>query len=464
MAGPSPRTGAATHDGLKGRRRWFSTLAIVLGVVMTVLANATTYVALPSMARSLGVDAGVTVWVINLYLLATVVALLPVAAWGDTRGHRRVFLAGLALFAAATVLAALSARTPWPLPTLLLARALMGLGAAGVMATCMALLRATHPSHRLGRFIGLNGMAVAAANAAGPSVAGAVLAWSNWETLLALLLVPAAATAVLGWRSLPRNPVLREAAVDPLGAVLQGAAFASLVLVLTPLAGAWRWPLCALGLALGAAFVLRERQRGFALLPLDLLKRPLFAASFTAAYACFVAQVLAMVCLPFLLQGRLGLGPGATGLAITPWPLAVMVTAPLAGALSDRVSTAWLGSTGLLLAAAGLVSLAWLPGTATALDVAWRMALTGAGFALFSGSNVRALMAATPVERSGAVGGMHAISRQSGQLVGAALGGLVLSPAGWAGAADRGLLLAALMSGLAAVACGFKSRDSRGRS
>ena len=96
------------HDGLKGRRRWFSTLSIVLGVVMTVLANATTYVALPSMARSLGVDAGVTVWVLNLYLLATVVALLPAAALGDSRGHRRVFLSGLSLFAGATLLAALS--------------------------------------------------------------------------------------------------------------------------------------------------------------------------------------------------------------------------------------------------------------------------------------------------------------------------------------------------------------------
>lgn len=455
---PSP-VDCAFHDGLKGRRRWFSTLAIVLGVVMTVLANATTYVALPSMAKSLGVDAGVTVWVINLYLLATVVALLPAAAMGDSRGHRRVFLGGLLLFSGATLLATLSARTPWPLPTLLAARTLMGLGAAGVMATCMALLRSTHPSHRMGRYIGLNGMAVAAANAAGPSVAGGVLALSNWETLLALLLMPAGLTALLGWRSLPSNPVLRDVSIDPLGTALQGAAFASLVLVLTPLAGLWRWPLCAVGLVMATVFVLRERRHGFALLPLDLLRRPLFAASFLAAYACFVAQMLAMVCLPFLLRDRLGLGPGATGLVMTPWPLAVMATAPIAGALSDRVSTAWLGSTGLLLAAAGLGLLALLSEGSTTVDVAWRMGLTGLGFALFTGSNARALMAATPVERSGAVGGMHAISRQSGQLVGAALAGMVLSPAGWEGAAGKGLALAALMSALAAIACGFKSRE-----
>lgn len=428
-------------------------MAIVLGVVTTVLANATLYVALPSMARALGVDAGMTVWIINVYLLATVVALLPAAALGDSRGHRRLFLGGLCLFAVATLAAMLSVHAPWPLATLLAARGFMGLGAAGIMASCMALLRATHPPHRMGRFIGLNGMAVAAANAAGPSVAGAVLVVADWQFLLALLLWPAGIVMLAGWRALPANPVLRDTTIDPMAAVLQAVAFAALSLLFTPLAQGWRWPLCALGLLAAAVFVQRERHRGFSLLPLDLLRRPLFAASFSAAYACFVAQMLALVCLPFLIHERLGLGPGAIGAVMTPWPLCVMLMAPIAGALSDRFSTAWLGSSGLLLAAAGLALMSALPASSTPLDVAWRIGLTGVGFALFTGSNARALMAATPMERSGAVGGLHAISRQSGQMMGAAVGGAVLGASGGAG---QGLWLAAVVSVLAALACGFK--------
>jgi DHA2 family multidrug resistance protein-like MFS transporter len=430
----------------------------MLGVVLTVLANATTHIALPSMAQAMGVSPGAMVWVVNIYLLASVVALLPLAAVGDLYGHRRVFLWSLLLFCVATLCCSLAAHTPWPLPLLLLARGFQGLGAAGIMAVCMALLRATHPSGSLGRFIGLNGMAVAASNAAGPSLAGFIVSAFSWDGLFVVLVLPGVLALGVGLRSLPKAVVRRPGRFDAWSATLQGLAIGALVVALTPLVGHWIWPAMLFSLVMTVLFVRRESREGHPLLPLDLLRRPLFAASFAAAYACFVAQMLALVSLPFLMQSRLGLAPAAMGLAMTPWPLTVMITAPIAGMLSDRFSTVWMGSTGLLLAAAGLWGLACMETGASVIDMAWRMGLTGFGFALFTGSNTRALMAATPHDRSGAVGGMHAVSRQSGQLVGAAIAGQLLSQATVGVGAERGLLLAAGISVLAALACGFKPR------
>jgi DHA2 family multidrug resistance protein-like MFS transporter len=129
--------------------------------------------------------------------------------------------------------------------------------------------------------------------------------------------------------------------------------------------------------------------------------------------------MLALVTLPFLLQGELGKSVLATGLLMTLWPLAVGVTAPLAGRLADRYPAGMLGGIGLVLFALGLLSLSLLgpaPGNA---DILWRMALCGAGFGFFQSPNNRTIVTAAPRTRAGAAGGMLATSRLLGQTAGA---------------------------------------------
>ena len=143
------------------------------------------------------------------------------------------------------------------------------------------------------------------------------------------------------------------------------------------------------------------------------------------------------------------------GLLIVPWPLAVAVCAPIAGRLSDRVSSALLGFVGLLLLVVGLLFMALLPAHASPANIVWRMVLCGAGFGTFQAPNNRLILTSAPRIRSGAASGMLGTARLLGQALGAALVALILAHiAGTAGA--RISLLAgaafALIASFASVA------------
>jgi DHA2 family multidrug resistance protein-like MFS transporter len=132
-----------------------------------------------------------------------------------------------------------------------------------------------------------------------------------------------------------------------------------------------------------------------------------------------MAQMTALVALPFEIQ-RLGHSAVETGLLITPWPVALAITAPIAGRLADRYPAGILGGLGLMVMATGLLLLAFFPATGTSFGFIWRMALCGLGFGFFQSPNNRTIMAAAPRERSGAAGGMLSAARLLGQTLGAA--------------------------------------------
>jgi DHA2 family multidrug resistance protein-like MFS transporter len=157
------------------------------------------------------------------------------------------------------------------------------------------------------------------------------------------------------------------------------------------------------------------------LLPVDLLRIPVFRLSILTSVCSFGAQMLAYVALPFYFQGTLGRSEVATGLLMTPWPLATAVIAPMAGWLADRYPSGMLGGIGLVTMAAGLALIAGLPAEPSSLDIVWRMAICGFGFGLFQSPNNRTMLSSAPRERSGGASGMLATARLLGQTTGAAM-------------------------------------------
>ena len=159
----------------------------------------------------------------------------------------------------------------------------------------------------------------------------------------------------------------------------------------------------------------------YPILPFDLLRIPIFSVSVLTSICSFLAQMLAMVALPFYLQHACGYDDVATGLLLTAWPAVIMVVAPVAGLLVERVHAGLLGGTGLAAMAAGLLLLAFLPEHPTDFEIVWRLVLCGAGFGLFQSPNNSILIASAPPERSGSASGMLATARLLGQTTGAAL-------------------------------------------
>ena len=186
-------------------------------------------------------------------------------------------------------------------------------------------------------------------------------------------------------------------------------------------AGWWLVLPVLIGVPLGWLFVRRQLSRSMPLLPVDLLRIPIFALSICSSISAFTAQMLAMVSIPFYFQHQLGLNAIQTGLLMTPWPLATMLTAPLAGRLLERYHAGLLGGIGMLLFAGGLWGLASLPDSpGFALILAWMM-LCGAGFGLFQSPNNHTIITAAPIHRSGGASGMLSTARLVGQTSGAAL-------------------------------------------
>jgi DHA2 family multidrug resistance protein-like MFS transporter len=445
---PAPPRSAASPDGLPTPRRYWAIAVIVLAIVMSVLDSTIVNIALPSIARDFAASAAASIWVVNAYQLAILMLLLPLASLGEIIGFRRVSQAGLLIFTLASLGSALAP----DLVTLSIARAIQGVGAAGIMSVNAALVRFTYPHRSLGRAMGFNALAVASAAAVGPTIASAILAVAHWRWLFGVNVPIGVVAFCIAVRALPES----ERSSRPLnyvGALLYAGAFGTGLSGLQALAHHAATPIAlmqlALGVVLGVLLVLHEQSRKAPLVPFDLLKVRLFTLSLLTSVCSFTAQMAAFVSLPFEIQ-RLGHSAVATGLLMTPWPLALACAAPIAGRLADRYPAGILGGAGLLVMSAGLLLLGFFPATGTPADFIWRMALCGLGFGFFQSPNNRTIMATAPRARSGAAGGMLSAARLTGQTLGAASVAILFRAYAEAGS-QYALFLAAALALAAAI-------------
>jgi DHA2 family multidrug resistance protein-like MFS transporter len=410
-------------DGLKQPQRFWAIVTTGIAIFMTVVDSSIANVALPTISADLNVDPSASVWIVNAYQVAILLSLLPLASLGDIYGYRRVYLIGLVLFTVASLACALSSS----LSALVLARVAQGMGGAGVMSVNVALVRFIHPSHRLGYGIGISAVVIASSAAAGPTIASAILAVLPWPWLFAVNVPIGVAAVAIGSYALPTTPRSGHR-FDFVSTVLSAISFGTLIALIHTIGRDGPPILIAAELAatLIVGFQLCRRQVSMPspLLPIDLLRIPIFALSVLTCVCSFAAQMLALVALPFHLQ-TIGYSAVQTGLLITPWPLATALLAPIAGRLSDRYPAGLLGLLGLTAFAAGLAGLALLPEHVGTFDIAWRMALAGAGFGLYQSPNNRAMQAAAPRARSGGASGMQSMARLVGQTIGASLAALL---------------------------------------
>jgi EmrB/QacA subfamily drug resistance transporter len=405
------------------RRPAAATLVLAsLGVSMTALDTLVVTTALPVLRVDLHAGLSGLEWTVNAYNLAFACLLLTGAALGDRFGRRRVFVAGLAVFTAASAAAALSGS----IGVLVGARVVQGAAAAIVMPLSLTLISSAFPPERRAVAIGLWGGIVGGAVAVGPLVGGAVVAGLGWQWMFWLNVPVGLAVVPLAARRLTESFGPRSR-LDLPGLVLACAGVLGLTWGLVHASSAgWVSPTVAGPIAAGAVvlagFVAWEHRTASPMLPLGLFRSRVFAAANGVSFFMYAGLFGALFLMSQLLQTALGYTPLEAGLRLLPWTASPMVIAPLAGTLAQRYGNRPLMTAGLALQAAGY---AWIAAAAGAgmsyLQLGMAFAVAGVGTSLCFPSVAAAVMGSVPMTEAGVASGANSAFRELGGVFGVAV-------------------------------------------
>ena len=399
------------------------TLVIVsIGLFMVVLDNLVVNVALPSIHRDLGASIQSLEWTVNAYVLAYAVLLLTGAALGDRFGRKRMFIAGIALFTFSSAMAALAPSTGM----LIAARAAQGVGAAIVTPLTLTLIAAAFPPDRrgvaLGVWSGISGTAVAL----GPLVGGAVIQAASWHWIfwinvpVGIALIPLAAYRLSESHGASHRLDLGGLALGSSG--LFGVVFG---LVQSQTDG-WTSPAVLTGLIAGSAllvaFIAYERRVEDPMVPLSFFASRSFAVTNAVSLAMYFGMFGSIFFLSQYLQNVLGSTPLQAGVKLLAWTGATMVSAPLAGYLSERYGSRMFMVAGLAMQA---IALGWLASMA-GLHLAYTsmvvpFVLAGAGMGLVFAPSASAVLASVRTDQAGQASGATNAIRELGGTLGIAV-------------------------------------------
>lgn len=393
---------------------------------MVTLDSGAVNVALPTIAAEFASPLAAVQWVVLGYLVCISALLLPAGRLADMVGRRRVFLTGVALFGASATLCAFAPS----LSFLITARIVQGVAAALLQANIDPLVVTAFPSTERGRAFGMIGMVVSIGLLTGPALGGMVTQVLGWRWCFALPIPFGILVAMFGVRLLPLMEKQRGQRSDPAGAVLLILTVVCLVLAINrgPLLG-WITPqtlgLLTLAGVSGGAFFLVQRRVAHPMVELALFRSRGVSASVGSAWFGFLSQSNVRLLLPFLLQRLLGQAPAQAGLIQAIQPATVMFLSPVTGWLSDQLGSKWLASAGMALQFVGMLALTTVSFTTPIWLITSHLVLLGLGTGLFNAPNSNALYKAALPEHYGLLGGLRALTRNLGWVIGQGIAGAI---------------------------------------
>ncbi|MHB1201227.1 MAG: MFS transporter [Polaromonas sp.] len=401
---------------------------MLLSSLGTSIAN----VGLPTLAQVFNASFQQVQWVVLAYLLAVTTLIVSVGRLGDITGRRRLLLAGIFLFTAASVLCGVAPT----LGLLIAARAAQGLGAAIMMALTMAFVGETVSKEKTGSAMGLLATMSAIGTALGPSLGGVLIAGPGWRAIFLVNLPLGILTFLLAQRYLPvdrRGSKRDGAGFDHVGTLLLGMTLAAYALAMTihhngrgsfgPLNMAL---LLAAALGVGL-FVRAEARAASPLVRLAMFSDPGLSASLAMSALVSTVMMATLVVGPFYLSRALGLDAARVGLALSVGPLAAALTGVPAGRMADRFGAHRMTIVGLIGIAAGSFILSMMPATLGIPGYIAPIVVITVGYALFMTANNTAVMTDIRPDQRGVISGLLSLSRNLGLITGASAMGAVFA-------------------------------------
>ncbi|MDA8163627.1 MAG: MFS transporter [Desulfobacteraceae bacterium] len=407
---------------------WLSFLIVAAGVFMSTMDGSMVNIALPAIMDELQAPLRSTEWVVMIYLLTITATLLFWGYLADRIGRRRIYAVGMLVFALGSLACFLAPQLRW----LVLARLGQALGAAMMMATGPAMVKEIFPPGQLGRGLGLIGIAVSLGLMAGPAIGGFLLDAFSWRAIFLVTVPVGLALFAPALRLLPPDRAAGWRRFDAAGAMLWLLALTAIVVALSRAsapkgAGASDLLLLAGGILILGLLVKVELLVSHPFLPLHLFREGFFSIGMASAVLSFVLLFTVLLLIPFYLDRILGLSGTHLGLVMMATPATVLVVAPIAGRLADRIGSRLLTTAGMLLSSTGLLLLANLTPGQQPWEVAWRMALMGFGQALFLSPNSASVLGGVDKHYVGTASALLATARNLGMLLGIAQAGLLFS-------------------------------------
>lgn len=396
---------------------------VAVGTFMATLDGSIANVGLPTISNSLHVPLHLVQWVVSAYLLTICAALPLVGSLADRWGRGRLYNIGFLVFSGGSMLCALS-----PSFGLLVgSRIVQATGASLLMANSQALVATTFPVNKRGRAFGVMGAMVSLGSLAGPGVGGLLIGFFGWSSIFWVNVPIGIIGFVLGLLLLPKgHGEGHDAPFDYSGSLFFIVGIVGLLYTVSN-AESWGWSSSStiLGFALGALFLVafgfRERAAKNPMIDFSLYRNRMFSSASIAALLSFVSLFCTNTMMPFYLEDVLHATPQATGLSMMAYPIAMAVVAPFSGWLSDKIGPYILTTSGLALNAVGFVLLNLLSSHVPVWLVAVHLAIFGIGQGMFQSPNNASIMGTAPRNKVGSVGGLNALVRNIGMVLGISL-------------------------------------------
>lgn len=408
---------------------WPQAVVVGLGVFMATADVSSVGVALPTIARDLGVDLPQAQWVALGYMLGTASLILFFGRLSDLIGRRRLALIGFAVYGIFAIVSALSPN----LPMLVAARVAQSIGGAMLQSTGNALMVTAFPSFMRGRAMGLNGSVVSLGLLSGPIIGGLITGFFGWRFIFLLASPIALVSLAVGFRVL-KEEILPEGRVkvDWLSAVLLVGWIGSLVYGLNQSSvRGWSDPLIIAAILAAAlmvaAFLVRQLRSTNPLVDLRVFKVRMFSLSIGIGFLTFIGISGHVLLTPFLFQDVMGFSAPIAGLLLALMPVGAVLLAFRAGAFVDRYGPRLPATVGLMMMGIGVASMLTLGPGSSVWEAGARMLFIGLGQGLFMSPNSSSIMGSLPRSQIGLAGAFNAWMRTFGFVLGQAVFGLVFA-------------------------------------
>ena len=407
-------------------RKWYVLIAVGTSILLATIDGSIVNVALPTMRADFGTSFNVIQWVALAYLLTMATLTLGIGRLGDVLGKKRIFILGFAVFTAASMLCGLAPSIEF----LIAFRVIQAVGGTMMLALGASILIDAFPPHERGKALGWMGTAVSVGVITGPVVGGLLISAFDWRFIFFVNLPVGILGLWLAARTIPDLPPLPGQRMDYVGAGLLSLTLLGVSLALT--LGQDRGfgspeilALFALALLALIGFVLLELRLTSPMIDLRIFSEPLLTVSVITGFATFVAASATFFLLPFYLEGVLDFEVRQVGLLLGVTPLALGITSPLSGALSDRIGVRKLTLAGLVILTFAFISFRILDvDTSVPVFLALVVPL-GIGMGVFQSPNNSAIMSSVPRAYSGVASGILSLTRLLGQISGIAVLGSV---------------------------------------